>query len=191
MGLGATISILGLYNYDDSIFDLLTIPAPDFDKDKAIQQILMDCAELEILYPDPAVMRSAIGLWSAGNQDAFDHVKKMIQAEYSPIENTDKYEEFTDVSTPNFQNVENGTDTQAATGFNSNTFKDTNRSSVSRLVSTTGNGSFQHTAHIHGNIGVTTNQQMLIAERDMVLSGYNFYQIVADMFKRKFCIRVY
>ena len=58
----ATLSILGLYNYDSTIFDNLVTPFED--NENLIQNILMECAELEILYPDADFMKFAIGAWS-------------------------------------------------------------------------------------------------------------------------------
>lgn len=43
---------------------------------------------------------------------------------------------------------------------------------------------------IHGNIGVTTSQQMLISEVDL-RGKYNIYDIIAEMFVKEFCIMVY
>lgn len=40
-----------------------------------------------------------------------------------------------------------------------------------------------------GNIGVTTTQQMIEAERESVL--FNIYQVIADSFHRNFCLDVY
>lgn len=40
-----------------------------------------------------------------------------------------------------------------------------------------------------GNIGVTTTQQMIEAERESVL--FNIYQVIADSFHRTFCLDVY
>lgn len=190
MGRGATLSILGLYNFDSTIFDGISLP-DGFLLEALKNQILFDCAELEIIYPDPDAMKLAISIWSRGEQQAFRHIAKMINAEYSPIENTDRYEDRNVMSTPNFQTVTNSTDTQAATAYNSDSFKDTGKNTVSGITSSTGSGTLHDVAHVHGNIGVTTNQQMISDEKAMILAGYNFYQIVSDMFKRRFCIRLY
>ena len=44
----ATLTMIGLYNYDNTLFDNLTFPA-GIDKDLAINQILMSCGEFEAL----------------------------------------------------------------------------------------------------------------------------------------------
>ena len=46
-----------------------------------------------------------------------------------------------------------------------------------------------HTGRIHGNIGVTTSQQMLEAELD--LGYWNIYSRITDMFLKEFCIMIY
>lgn len=46
-----------------------------------------------------------------------------------------------------------------------------------------------HGGRIHGNIGVTTNQQMIEAELE--LRKYDLYQTIANMFEREFIVRVY
>lgn len=47
----------------------------------------------------------------------------------------------------------------------------------------------QHNAHLFGNIGVTTSQQMLREQLDVVT--WNLYEHIADLFLEEFCILVY
>lgn len=49
--------------------------------------------------------------------------------------------------------------------------------------------SSQHSGHVHGNIGVTTSQQMLQAELD--IDYWNLYEHIADVFVGELCIPVY
>lgn len=46
-----------------------------------------------------------------------------------------------------------------------------------------------YTERTHGNIGVTTSQQMIQSERDLV--RYDFYMEIVNSFKREFCLLVY
>lgn len=48
----------------------------------------------------------------------------------------------------------------------------------------------QHKAHLFGNIGVTTNQQMITAEMEM-RKRYNPYILMAELFEDEFLIPVY
>ena len=47
---GSRISILGLYNYNTDIFSGFEVP-DGMDREPVINEILMQCAELELVYP--------------------------------------------------------------------------------------------------------------------------------------------
>lgn len=49
--------------------------------------------------------------------------------------------------------------------------------------------SYKHTAYMYGNIGVTTTQQMIEAEREVV--QFSVIEFIADDFKNEFCLSVY
>ena len=85
------MSLIGLYNYDDSLFDNLELP-DGMDAELVTNNILMECAELEVIYPDFAFMKTAIGTWSANEVEIWKKVREMELAEYNPIENYDRYE---------------------------------------------------------------------------------------------------
>lgn len=110
----ATLSIIGLYNHDESIFDNLSLPV-GVDADTVKDSILMECAELELLYPDFDFMKNAIGVWCAKEMPFWEKVHEMETAEYNPIENYDRYD--TEVETTdrahdkNANNVVSGTTT--------------------------------------------------------------------------------
>ena len=47
----------------------------------------------------------------------------------------------------------------------------------------------KHTAHLYGNIGVTTTQQMIDEERKIV--NYSIEEVIADEYRDRFCLDVY
>ena len=49
--------------------------------------------------------------------------------------------------------------------------------------------SHTYTERTHGNIGVTTSQQMIQSERELV--RYDFYMEIVNSFKREFCLLIY
>ena len=53
----------------------------------------------------------------------------------------------------------------------------------------TGNRNLLRKGRAHGNIGVTTSQQMIEAERDVAL--YNIIDVIITSFKNRFCLQVY
>ena len=83
-------------NLNIDIFEGLSLPDESpFDRDVLINSILERCGLNIPMYTDPVVMQSAITLWSAKNQYTFIHIGKIYNADYSPIENTDKYDSIT------------------------------------------------------------------------------------------------
>lgn len=86
----------------------------------------------------------------------------------------------------------NETDTQAFNNRSDST-QFNNRSdskSGSKTETESGSTSASHTGHIHGNIGVTTSQQMIKSEREDV-AYYNFIDDVARLYGEKLCILIY
>lgn len=84
----ATLSILGLYKWDNSIFDGFRVPT-NVDKQTAIDNILLECAELEIIYPDFDILKFAIKNWTDKEFDIWDELQKTKEYEYNPIWNKD------------------------------------------------------------------------------------------------------
>ncbi len=96
----ATLSIVDLYNVDETLFDDMELP-PDFDTDEnretLINQILMRSKDFEALYPDADFMKSQIKYWSGEQLFIWDKVFALTQLEYNPIENYDRMEESSEV----------------------------------------------------------------------------------------------
>ena len=94
MSSSGTMSILGLYNYDTTIFEGFNVPE-GMDRDVAVKQILLQTAELEILYPEPETMKVAIMLWSAVNLPLWQRMYNILTMDYNPIWNVDAEERET------------------------------------------------------------------------------------------------
>lgn len=89
------LTLIGLYNYDNSIFENLTFPA-GIDKDLAINEILIECGEFEILYPNLDFLKFQITKWGEKHYYTFEKWLTALAAEFNPIHNYDRYEEYTD-----------------------------------------------------------------------------------------------
>lgn len=89
----ATLTVMGLYNYDNTIFDNMVFPA-SMDKQLQINHILMECAELELLYNRPDIVKAKIGIWSQMHLLNWQKLWETTQFEYNPIENYDRKEDF-------------------------------------------------------------------------------------------------
>ncbi len=111
----ATISILALYEWDDSLFDNLVVPK-SVDKNLVVENILHDGAELELLYPDWQFMRHEIGVWSKVHKRDFEKFMEAAGAEFSPVENYDRYEEYTDQRDEKWTGVQNVNSSTEETG---------------------------------------------------------------------------
>lgn len=83
-------------NVNIDIFGGISLPTNSpINRTNLINAIMEHCGLNYPVYADPYVMASAVTLWSAKNQYTFEHIGKILTAEYSPIENTDRYEDIT------------------------------------------------------------------------------------------------
>lgn len=112
MGRAVNISPLGLYNWDQTIFDLLVIPSA-LDRNTLIDNLLAETAELEVLYPNPVVFKNLLGVWSNKELDVWNRLHATTQYEYNPIENYNRYETGSDSGTG--RTTHSGTDTTTTT----------------------------------------------------------------------------
>lgn len=201
----ATMSIMGLYNYDTTIFENFTVPT-GVDASVALNTLLYDNAELEILYPDPAAMKFFIGLWCSKEMPIWTRIYTATAAQYNPIQNYNKTESWTDATGENFTGSANQTtedyideeETGKVVGYNSSSFtnKDQTLNDAHNTQFVTGgnsgnrNETTTHTGSISGNIGVTTSQEMLEQELE-VAPKLDIYKYISESFKRRFCLMVY
>lgn len=254
MGRSSNMSPLGLYQWDNTLFDLMEIPST-LNKQDLVDNLLAETAELEVLYPNPIVMKNLLGVWSRKQLDIWNRLYATTQYEYDPIENYNRYETGSEDGTG--RRTHSGTDattdattfggtdgrTQTGTaggtdtvtgadtkghwvaGFNSTgsgdndglvkqtrdqddnttataygkteniTESKTYGQTINRQgtmthgeqIATTSEGS--HELHAHGNIGVTTTQQLIKEQREV--ERFNLYDIIIEDFKMRFCILIY
>ena len=87
--------------------------------------------------------------------------------------------------------TETGSGTTSSTGSSEDTLHDdTGESGTNSNTRTLDlEDEYTHNAHVYGNIGVTTSQQMIMQELE--LNKMNIYTIIIDDFKKKFCLSVY
>lgn len=127
------LSALSMYRYDPSIFEGFksNLP-PEMSQENIVNSLLFETCELEILYPDPDVFKTALSIWSTARRPAWLRVYSALTAEYSPIENTDRYEDITDTTT--VTTGEDTTDTRkgdtTVTASDSTKFKEGDRTST-------------------------------------------------------------
>ena len=85
----STMSVLGLYNYDNTLFNNMAYPTGFTTDDKTtfLNNLLMEVAELEVIYTDPSFMKFAIENWSKKELYTWNRIYAAANAEYDPIEN--------------------------------------------------------------------------------------------------------
>lgn len=118
MSRAVNLSPLGLYNWDNTIFDTMLLPEA-IDRQTLIQNLLAETAELEVLYPAPAVFKNLVAVWSMKQLGVWEELYATTQYEYNPIENYNRYETGSDGGTGSTSRT--GTDTAAETTTNSGT----------------------------------------------------------------------
>lgn len=169
MSRGATMSIMGLYNNDPTVLDMMVFPDgfTDAQKTTTKESILVECAEFEFLYPAPEVAKTIIGIWSRKELPYWNRVYAASQAEYNPIENyrrneTETVEDGrTEEHSGNDVSRTGGTDTSTASGSDTNSGSssstDTNSGTDTINNKVTGYDSNNLVAHdssdtIHGHV---------------------------------------
>lgn len=91
----AKITTVGLYKFDQTLFDDLTFPS-GIDKDIAVCQILNRSGDFECLYPDLDFYKNMISFWGKKHYRTFDKWIKALNIDFEPLYNYDRYEEFID-----------------------------------------------------------------------------------------------
>lgn len=230
------ITLLGMYNFDNTLFDKLTFPT-GIDRDLAINRILNKSEEFELVYSDFEYLQDRIGIWGEMWERTFTKWVEALSIDYSPLHNYDRTELYTDTHQRDYNDISNrnytdGTsehstsNSNTVTGSESNSttehqvsaydesgYSDRNKEMAGASTNQSGSGNavgdvtrntaggansnesgnsnevVKHEAHLYGNIGVTTSQQMLKDELDIVT--WNLYEHISDIFIDEFCILVY
>lgn len=95
------ITVVGLENFmqsqGKSLFTKLVLP-DEVDRDTCINSCILRANEFEVLYPDGDFFAEMVGLWSSRYQLTFNKWVEGFAAEFSPIDNYDRQEEWEDHS---------------------------------------------------------------------------------------------
>ena len=123
----ATLSLLGLYNHDESLLEGLIENLPNkfgipsgyedsyytnvtIDPQTVVENLLVECAEFEILYSDFDALKRIITIWSAKEKPVWQKMFNTTCYKYNPIWNTDGKTIWTE------QQTLTGTKTELETG---------------------------------------------------------------------------
>lgn len=230
--LHPTGSTIDLLEADENLFANLVLPE-GVDRELVIDTILEKYGMQALMRPDPSYMKKHIGIWSRRKLWTWTKLYDTLNLTYNPIDNTDKYEDYTDTRTTERStagetaSTSGGTDSRTENETTSGTHNETvnhdvsaenasdyqadsrdstqsdnsgsreNTASGTTSLKSSGTNSetenytdtFTHSLHTHGNVGVTTTQQMIEAERESV--RYNLIEEIAADYQTAFCLDIY
>lgn len=204
----AKVTLIGMNTYfqnaGSDLFEFLDLPE-GLTKKTLTDNILLQGGEFEVLYSDPVALKSYIGIWSDREAATFKRWVDALAIDYAPLENYDRHEDWTDTLDSDGTSRTTGTSDTSTSGtvqtdvsaYDSSGYQPKEKVTTSDTVDndTTENNTSTldntgvHAGRIHGNIGVTTSQQML--ESELELGYWNIYSRITDMFLKEFCIMIY
>ena len=204
----AKFTLIGCYQYYNNqgldLFEKLTLPE-GIDKDTLTSNILLKGGEFEVQSGSPVFIHDAIEIWAKVYEATFTRWLEALAIEYAPLENYDRMEHWTDALDGSGSSNSIGTldttyddavertksayDSSSYQPYDKVTTHATTDTDTTDRTNTTIDNDSEHNGRIHGNIGVTTSQQMLMQELDM---GYwNLSERITQLFLQEFVIPVY
>ena len=207
--------IRALLDWDDTIFDEMVLPEDLDDPDGVVRGLIIDDIILRhgdtpLFIPEPTVMKYYVKSWSNKMYPVFERFWAACQAEYDPIENYNRNENTTISKSYSIGNTRTLNTSRGTTGTyttegsvsaeNVVTYAPDTKTveTPNTAVADTGTiadqganvGSDTISGNIHGNIGVTTSQQMLEQELTLV-PKLDVIRFISDSWAAEFCLAVY
>ena len=205
-------------DYLPSLLDGAALVPQGIDPDILRSEIMLTAGLLTPLYSEPEVMKAAIKQWFQARAWTFEHLLAIVKSEYSPIENYDRNESFKRIRDDNRdinEQLSNSDSTERSvegdlttenevSAYNSSSYVDSQKSTVTdgqvittettygRTTTTDDDlhGVESYEGRTHGNVGVTTNQQM-IEQEIALLAHFNIYSWIAKQFTADLMLQVY
>lgn len=127
----ATLSIMGLYNYDNSVLngliqnlptaakipvDDVHVAGQDLNADALITELLAQSGEMEFIYPNPDAARKIITAWALINADRWQRLYNTMWFSYNPIWNKDGTTTRTETETHDLSVTDTGTASNTGSG---------------------------------------------------------------------------
>ena len=213
----ARITLWGFYQYDSTLFDGVVLP-DGIDKDNLVANIMRNSGDLYPYHQVPEYLKRNITFWFSRRLFDFERMYEALRVEYSPIENYDRKENTTRNyensgtdkesttlgSTTTSTNIGSNDNENKVSAYNENAYtnREKDTQSYNSTLTNTGSGTdVKQTEYglkrkevedirVHGNIGVTTSQQMIESEMEL-RAKYDIYKIISKEFEREFLVQVY
>ena len=213
----ARITLWGFYQYDKTLFDNIVLPE-GIDKDNLVSDIMRNSGDLYPYHQVPEYLKKNITFWFSRRLFDFERMYEALRVEYSPIENYDRKENTTRNyensgtdkesttlgSTTTSTNIGSNDNENKVSAYNESDYSNREKDIQSYNSTLTNTGSGTDTTQteyglkrkevedirVHGNIGVTTSQQMIESEMEL-RAKYDIYKIISREFEREFLVQVY
>ncbi len=190
---------MNLLQLDNKLLDEYPIDER-IDRDLLNAEIMRECGNMTPLYTDTTTFKYFTGIWFKSYAKIIKELIDTTEYEYNPIENYDRYEEGnieydnkkgTKQTRTRKPNITNETKTSA---YNSDNYQpqstNTETGNESEIIENSGNDTDteKRKLHIHGNIGVTTTQNMIDSQRNSV--QFNIYKWIVSKYSSQMFVLV-
>ena len=101
-------TLYGMYSYDPTLFDNIIIPE-GLNKDILVTEIMAECGENEVLYPNIPLLKHMILTFFDSHSYKYQNLYESMNYDYDPLEN------YNVTRTRTYTRTENGTDTRDLT----------------------------------------------------------------------------
>lgn len=202
-----TLSFLGLYNYDSSVFDDLCVPT-GVNKKAVIDNLMLSTNTLSVVYPNPDTLKAALGMFSDMMMPSWQRAYDALQTQYEALYNVDIAESET--RTPDLETVrapdltssgQNGgsdsTTTQVA-AFNGNQLADREKQTTTLGTTNTVTTSGTETTTETGTdttertrTGYQGREPQAAIQAEIALARNNIVKMIVQDIKCNFCVMVY
>ncbi len=211
------ITLWGFYQYDKTLFDDIVLP-DGIEKENLVAEIMKNSGDLYPYHQVSKYLKRNINYWFERRLFDFGRIYEALRMEYSPIENYDRKENNTRDyensgidkasttlgSTTTSTNIGTNDNENKVSAYNESDYTNREKDIQSHNSTITNTGSGTDTTqteyglkrkevediHVHGNIGVTTSQQMIESEMSL-RAKYDIYKIIAKEFEREFLVQIY
>lgn len=198
MAIRWKLSIMGLYKYDNTIFDNFKIPE-GMDRQPVIDAICINTAGLSTIYTSPESLAHALATFSEERYLAWSRAYTALTTQYNILdtENVSETEtrtpNLTREATSNGQNSGSDSSTEQVTAFNGNSLADRSKTitqlGTSNTTHTTGTETGSETT-TRNRSGYTGPAQDRISSEIALCRDTVTRMIVQDV-KCNFCVMVY
>lgn len=196
---GATLNDL-MHLWDGDLFDDIVLP-DGMDKTTVVNQIMLDNALLEVVYPEHDLLKGLIKAHFLARQLDYQRLWDAVSQTYNPLYNLDRKNTLTE-KTERTENTTGNTTSNATqsteqkvSAFDSSTYQPSEQMSGNTSdttdATTDSQGQDVHTleSHEEGSIGVITPQDMLRREFQ-IRKDWNIYKFISMDFRDNFMIQL-